>query len=745
MADATAKVEITTAEGVSAHASYRRYGTFAGVFVPTLLTILGVIMFLRTGWVVGNAGILGGLTIISTAFLIVTCTGLAMSSITTNIRIGAGGAYSIISQSLGLEIGGSVGVPLYLAQALAVAMYIFGFREGWLWIFPEHPALVIDLCVFAVLFGIAFVSANLAFRVQYVILAIIACSLISVITAAWTGSMEFALTEARVWGDFPGEVEGGFSGTTFWIVFAVFFPAATGIMAGANMSGELKDPKRSIPLGTMAAIAVSFVIYVALAYWLLRTVPREELLSNYNAMIDYAYWGPIVVAGLLGATFSSGLASIVGAPRILQALGNHSILPGSRWLAARSTKGEPRNAIIITGLVVLSALLLRELNAIAPLITMFFLITYAMINAVVLIEQSLGLPSFRPLLRIPRMASVVGLLGCLSAMFIINPVFGGLALIVVLGIYILLVRRQLDAPFDDVRSGLFAALAEWAARKVNALPDARERAWKPNLLVPVVDPDTLRGTYHLIRHIAAPGGNVTLMGMGASHASGQELEYHMADTKNALEDHDIYATWTLLDDARFPDDLLKGMQALRRTFFRPNIIFLNLPDEAQREDAYCTVVREADAEQVGTVLHVRHPTVGLGKRHWINVWVHERGPEWKLKMDIGNLDLSLLTAYRIQQNWGGRLRVITTVTEEAEVPKAQAFLEQLLDLSRMPGAEVVARQAEFNAYVGQAPHADLSIFGMPVEPDLAFARRMVDETQSTCLFVRDSGRESALA
>ena len=745
MADAAPKVELKTAEGVSAEPSYRRYGTFAGVFVPTLLTILGVIMFLRTGWVVGNAGVVGGLAIISTAFLIVTCTGLAMSSITTNIRIGAGGAYSIISQSLGLEIGGSVGVPLYLAQALAVAMYIFGFREGWLWIFPEHPALVVDLCVFAVLFGIAYVSANLAFRVQYVILAIIVGSLASVVMAAWGGSMEFGLTEAPLWGDFPGEPEGGFTGTTFWIVFAVFFPAATGIMAGANMSGELKDPKRSIPLGTMAAIAVSFVIYVGLAYWLLRTVPQEELVSNYNAMMDYAYWGPIVVAGLLGATFSSGLASIVGAPRILQALGNHGILPGSSWLAARSKKGEPRNAIFITGLVVLSALLLRELNAIAPLITMFFLITYSMINAVVLIEQSLGLPSFRPLLRIPRIASLTGLLGCLGAMFIINPVFGGLALILVLGIYVLLVRRQLDNPFDDVRSGLFAALAEWAARKVNALPDQRERAWKPNLLVPVTDPDTLRGTYHLIRHIASPGGNVMLMGMGASRDSGQELEYHMADTQNALKEHDIYATWTLLANAEFPDGLLKGMQSLRRTFFRPNIIFLNLPDEAQREEEYCTVVREADAAQVGTVLHVRHPTVGLGKRQWINVWVHERGPEWELTMDIGNLDLCLLTAYRIQQNWGGRLRVLTTVTEKEEVPKAEAFLEKLLDLSRMPGAETVVRHANFHEYVGQAPHADLSIFGMPAEPDLAFARRMVDETQSTCLLVRDSGRESALA
>ena len=744
MADDSPAVDIKTAEGPAPAPAHARFGTIPGVFVPTLLTILGVIMYLRTGWVVGNAGIFGALAVISLAFLITALTGLSMSSITTNIRIGAGGAYSIISQSLGLEVGGSVGVPLYLAQALAVAMYIFGFREGWLWIFPDHPALLVDLTVFALLFGIAYVSANLAFRVQYVILAIIVGSLISVAMAAWTGSMQFALTDAPLWGEFPGAPEDDFPGTTFWIVFAVFFPAATGIMAGANMSGELKNPRRSIPIGTLAAIATSFVIYLLLAYWLVRTVPQDELVSNYNAMIDYAYWGPIVVAGLLGATFSSGLASIVGAPRILQALGNHGILPASRWLAQRSKKGEPRNAIFVTGLVVLGALLLRELNAIAPLITMFFLITYGMINAVVLIEQSLGLPSFRPLLKIPRIASLGGLLGCLLAMFIINPIFGVVALAVVLGIYGYLVRRQLDAPFDDVRSGLFAAVAEWAARKVNALPDKRERAWKPNLLVPVTDADSLRGTFHLIRHLASPGGNVMLAGL-TGDMTPEELRYHLDDTRRSLEKHEIYCTWTVIGGGTFPEDLLTSMQALRRTFFRPNIIFLDLPDDAQVEEDYRTVVREADADQVGTVLHARHPKVGLGKRHWINVWIHERGPNWELSMDIGNLDLSLLTAYRIKQNWGGQLRLITTVEDDEQVERAEEFLETLMDLSRMPGAEIMAVKDDFRSYVRKAPSADLSIFGMLADPDLGFAREMVAATQSTCLFVRDSGRESALA
>ncbi len=168
------------AEKTTGTPSRRLYGTFTSVFTPTLLTILGVIMYLREGCVVGNAGPLGAWAIILFSYLITATTGLSLASIATNIRIGAGGAFSVISQSLGFEVGGSIGIPLYVSQIFAVAMYIFGFRAGWLWIFPEHSALIVDLVTFAVLVSIALVSAGLAFKIQYVIPVIIAGSLISV-------------------------------------------------------------------------------------------------------------------------------------------------------------------------------------------------------------------------------------------------------------------------------------------------------------------------------------------------------------------------------------------------------------------------------------------------------------------------------------------------------------------------------------------------------------------------------------
>ena len=139
----------------------KKFGTFGGVFTPTLLTILGVIMYLRLGWMVGNAGLLGAWLIIVICFLITVCTALSMSSITTNIRIGAGGAYAIVSQALGLEVGGSLGIPRYISQGLAVTMYIFGFREGWMLIFPGHHAFLVDIVVFGILFTIAYISGAL--------------------------------------------------------------------------------------------------------------------------------------------------------------------------------------------------------------------------------------------------------------------------------------------------------------------------------------------------------------------------------------------------------------------------------------------------------------------------------------------------------------------------------------------------------------------------------------------------------
>ncbi|TGC11530.1 amino acid permease [Methanolobus halotolerans] len=717
------------------------FGTFGGVFVPTLLTILGVIMYLREGWVVGNAGLLGAWLIILISFSITLATGLSLSSITTNIRIGAGGAFSVISQSLGLEVGGSIGIPLYLSQTLAVAMYIFGFRAGWLWIFPDHPAIVVDLLAFTILFVVAYISASMAFRIQYVILAIIISSFISIIWAAYSGSMQEPITW---WGSFAGSPENEFSGIGFWGVFAVFFPAATGIMAGANMSGELKNPRRSIPVGTLSAIVLSLVIYMLLAFWLASSASNEELVSNYTVIAEKAAWGQLIVAGLLGATFSSALSSIVGAPRILQALGDHKILPASDWLAQRSSSGEPRNAMIMTGIIVFLALLLRNLNAIAPFIAMFFLLTYAMINMVVLIEQNLQLVSFRPLFRIPKAVSFIGAFGSFFVMFIINPIFSLLAVVVVVLIHAYLLKKHLKAPFGDVRSGLFVAIAEWAAKQSNKIAPSNERTWKANLLVPVEDPNILAGAFHFLKDITYPKGSIKILGL-TGKVDDKKLTSRLIDLTSSFRKRGVFSSWTIIDTETFEQNLVAGMEALGGSFFRPRVLFIHMDSFDGQDDKIRNVVKKASQHNIGVLILAVHRNAVFGRMNSINLWIDDHSPDWDISMDLGNQDLAILISYKLKKNWEASLRMITNVQEQHNVYKAKEYLENLAEIARIPNVKDKVLLGDIRSNISKAPQASINIFSMGPDPDFDFIRSAVERTGSSCLFALDSGEENALA
>ncbi len=722
----------------------KKFGTFAGVFTPTLLTILGVIMYLRMGWVVGNAGLLGAWLIIIISFLITLTTALSMSAITTNIRIGAGGAYAIISQALGLEVGGSLGIPRYVSQGLAVTMYIFGFREGWLEIFPAHNAFLVDIIVFGVLITIAYISADLAIKTQFFIMLVIILSLISIVMAAYYGSMAIPTEDAIRWGTFEGAADNDSGGTGFWLVFAVFFPASTGIMAGANMSGELKDPRKSIPTGTLWAIGVSFVIYMALAFWLARSATENELINNYYIIIEKAYFGPLVIAGILGATFSSALASIVGSSRILFAMGEHRVLPYSKFLAGQSANGQPRNAMLVTGIMIFVTMLLRDLNAVAPLVTLFFLITYAMINIVVIIEQKLGLISYRPLFKVNKWIPWVGLTSSVLAMFIINPTISLISISIVFVMYWFLSKQNIDTPFEDVRSGLFVSFAEWAAKHTWGMKKMQQRAWKPNLMVPIRDINGAKGNFQFLRNIARPKGSIKLLGIEPSSEDGilvKELEVLSESFRNK----GVFSSWTVINSTDFAKGVNYGNQALRGAFFRPNIVFLNLQQHDDYESEIRPVIKESIRLEIGVLLYSSHPTALLGKRNMINVWVSDRTDNWNLGWDIGNLDLSTLIAYKLKKNWEATIRLIIVIRDEKEKENAEKFLKSLINLARLPQTLIEVHVGDFMEIVGRAPSADLNIFGMDENLRFDFVKTMTMKTESSCLFVKDSGHESILA
>ncbi|PSB56089.1 Na-K-Cl cotransporter, partial [filamentous cyanobacterium CCP1] len=299
-----------------------KLGTFGGVYTPSLLTILGVIMYLRFGWVVGNVGLIGTLIIVTLATSITFLTSLSICAIATDQVVRAGGAYYMISRSLGIETGGAVGLPLYFAQAFSVALYTLGFAESITETFPQLNQQVIAVVTTIAVAALALQSAQIAIRAQYFIMAAIALSLLSLLLGS---SIE--PTSIEPFGASPARSE------SFWVVFAVFFPAVTGIMAGVNLSGDLKDPSRSLPIGTLAAVGTGYLIYMVMPIILAGRADAATLIEDPLIMRRMALWGDAILLGVWGATLSSAIGSILGAPRVLQALARDGILPNQlRWM-----------------------------------------------------------------------------------------------------------------------------------------------------------------------------------------------------------------------------------------------------------------------------------------------------------------------------------------------------------------------------------------------------------------------------
>ncbi|MDG2169685.1 MAG: hypothetical protein P8L44_17370, partial [Opitutales bacterium] len=412
-----------------------KFGTFSGVFVPNVLTILGVILFMRSGWVVGQAGIYQTLIILVIANSITFLTSLSLSAIATNTKVGGGGAYFLISRSLGLEVGGSIGVPLFLAQAVSVAFYMIGFTESLAPFFPGIDPRLIAMGTLGGIFLLSWISADLAVKAQNFILIILAVAL---------GSFFFGFQPENYFSEnWQPNYQPGFE---FWTVFAIFFPAVTGVMAGASMSGDLKEPSKSIPLGTIGAIIITFGVYVLQILWLGKSAPREDLLGDPLVMKQVALFGPLIYAGLWAATLSSGIASLLGAPRTMQALAMDGVFPR---IIGKNTgpKKEPRIALVLSAVIAGACILIGDLNMIAPIISMFFLATYGMVNLVAGIERWVANPSYRPKFKVHWTLSILGALGCICVMFLLNPWATIAAVILMAGLYVYLTRKQYQTAF----------------------------------------------------------------------------------------------------------------------------------------------------------------------------------------------------------------------------------------------------------------------------------------------------------
>ncbi len=473
-----------------------KFGTFGGVFTPAVLTILGVIMYLRLPWIVGNGGLWLTLGIIVAAHIISVTTGLSVASIATDKKVEAGGPYYIVSRSLGLPIGGTLGLALFIGLSFSVSLYIIGFCESFLpsvlgvhapgeGASPEELAAYKDTIriagtvVLLALTGVTLISTAFAIKAQYFIMGAIALSLVSILL----GTPPEAPAGANA-GPALTPLPGGASLAT---LFGIFFPAVTGFTAGVNMSGDLKDPRRALPLGTIAAIAVGFIVYVGLAVFLAYRVPAQELVDNKQLLTDMAWIPELVLAGIWGATLSSAIGSILGAPRILQAKSQDGITP--RWFArGYGPTNEPRNALLLTFAIAEAGILIGELDAIAAIVSMFFIMTYGFLNLSAAIE-SWASPDFRPEFRVPVWVPVLGVAASVIVMVEIDPVAMVGASLILAFVFAIYKRRELTLESGDTWEGVWSAFVRSGLHRLSS--GARHaRNWRPNILA-FVRGDTL--------------------------------------------------------------------------------------------------------------------------------------------------------------------------------------------------------------------------------------------------------------
>jgi amino acid transporter len=470
-------VDTDTKPGVGRTGTSGGFGTFAGVFTPSVLTILGIILFLRLGYVVGSSGLLKGLAIILLANVISVLTTFSVSAIATNFKVKGGGIYYLISRTLGLRYGGSIGIVLFLAQSVSIGFYCVGFAEVLAAMFRSDSQILVQIVAgIAVLslFMVAWRGADVATRFQYFVMVLLVASILSFVAGA-LGQWDSGLLVQNI--------RQPANSPPFWIVFAIFFPAVTGFTQGVAMSGDLRDPGKSIPAGTFLAVGLSIVIYVGVAILFSASTPNDVLAGDYAAMRNIAAAGWLIDAGVVAATLSSALASFLGAPRILQSLASDRVFPFLRPFAhGVGAKRNPRRGAVLSGAIALAVVALGSLNAIAPVVSMFFLVSYGLVNYATYFEATAASPSFRPTFRwYNRYFSLVGLFACIGVALAIDVWSAVIAIAILLGILQYLKVKGSAARWADSRRSFYLKQV-----RENLLAASREvehaRDWRPHIL-----------------------------------------------------------------------------------------------------------------------------------------------------------------------------------------------------------------------------------------------------------------------
>ncbi|KAG9349010.1 hypothetical protein JZ751_029328 [Albula glossodonta] len=389
------------------------FGTWDGVFTTCMINIFGVVLFLRTGWLVGNTGVLLGMLLVSLVVLVALVTVMSGIGVCERCSVGGGGVYSMISTVLGGRVGGTLGLLYVFGQCVAGAMYITGFAESIAEVLSLSGVWAVRAVSVAVLLGL--LGINLAgvkwiVRLQLLLLALLAVSTLDFVVGSFShldpehgfvGYSEELLQKNSL----PGYT----SGETFFTVFGVFFPAATGVMAGFNMSSDLQRPEHNIPVGTLAAVCTSWFLYLVFVFLLGAICTRDALRIDFLIAEKVSLVGFLFLLGLYISSLASCMGGLYGAPRILQCIAQERVIPVLGFLGnGRGPNKTPVEAICLTSLITMAFVFIGQVNILAPIVTINFMLTYSVIDYsyfCVAMTYNLQVKERKPL---PRKPSVHG-------------------------------------------------------------------------------------------------------------------------------------------------------------------------------------------------------------------------------------------------------------------------------------------------------------------------------------------------
>lgn len=680
----------------------KKFGTFAGVFTPSILTILGVIMYMRLGWVVGNAGLIGAIAIIIIAHVISVATGLSLSSVATDKKIGAGGIYYILSRSMGIPIGGSIGIALFIGTAFSIALYLIGFAESinaylGFGTSINHLRLTGTIALVS-LTALALVSTSVALKTQFLILIAIAVSLVSIVLGSSEHAPE-AIALLPVDNEVPLEV-----------IFAVFFPAVTGFTAGIAMSGDLENPKTSIPRGTLYAIGVGLLVYLGLAVFMGLTIDSEVLRSDYNILMKVALFAPAVVAGIWGATLSSALGGILGGPRILQAMSIDKVTP-KLFGKGRGINNEPVNALFLAFVIAETGILIGELDIIARVVSMFYLTAYGFINISYFLE-SWANPDFQPSFKIKRWIGLLGFLACFAVMFKLDLMAMLLALAVISAMYFGLQRKEVKLQSNDVWKSVWENIVNKGLKKIDSQVEENTN-WNPNIILFSGKSDHQNYLLELCKTVSGRTGIVTNFKLILDKDNSQPP---LKKTDQVVRD-DIFQDLGIFARQIKVDNIYNGITNIASTFgfsgVEPNTIMMGWPKGLEDSHEYSKMTQ--------TLLHLDYNLLYLdfdrkakfGNHHTVDLW-------WR-ETDSKNAEMMLNIARFIiaSPKWDDpNIRVLFVNNNNVDVSIINSKISKLVeDLRVNVDIKIINNAVEqkpfYDIIESESKSTDLTLVGIP--------------------------------